>query len=433
MVIANSDSNTTLVSLDQYNNGLKFAVTSAGDATLFCDAGNFEHRNLCRTELLVDDCSDDSISDCDWLEDARSSCSLDSTKTKPLYLPEDGQHVDAILKHNASLRESCEELLCAEPRFFTNKNTTSRLIYVAQGERANATVAECDLLVSDKATTCHILAFRSTCSFDNNKDSDEKRSLPLTSLTHIDGASYDECVRRMIQDHVTHHSCSGHRTGSTDSNVTIEIHIMGGFNDQDSTSSSITDWLVGLLADIAWEYKHPVASSLASSMSVNMVLKTCAVTSMNDTGYSCPIGRGMSIDVRTGQVSLAQCHGSAMGPVPVLRSVRLWSKTKGCKPRLNVIHSVTDNLAPAGQIVVQPFHFAPFSEMKALLALPDDVLLQYTSTSPDVEEEGFCHSVRASMKFLLQHQCHKIFGQFLDQPLFFSRVGVTGNDWKQVA
>ncbi|KAL3912033.1 MAG: hypothetical protein SGARI_001356 [Bacillariaceae sp.] len=74
---------------------------------------------------------------------------------------------------------------------------------------------------------------------------------------------------------------------------------MGGFLDADGTSSQITNWLLRLLADIAHE--------LEQSRRCTLVLKTCAVTSLNDDNCQSPMGRGMGINVHTGQVFLAKC------------------------------------------------------------------------------------------------------------------------------
>jgi hypothetical protein len=454
MVILNSDSTTTLVSLDQYDtsNGLKYGNSWIADASC-CD----KQQNLCRTELLVEEC------EATWLEER--STTLDgegasnlassmmplSSKVQPLYLPEDGRCLDEYLEGYESLRTSSEDLLVMEPRYFTNttrkNNIMERLVYVAQGERANATSRECDVLVSDKATTCHILALRSSISCSSSNLNDRRGTLPLSSLTHIDGPLYDQCIRTMIQEHVDYHSqgrsCSSTLAKSSSSTITIEIHVMGGFSDQESNSSAITDWLVGLLAQIAGEFKQqetrPPAGGAACATTppvVVMLLKTCAVTAMNDTGYSCPIGRGLGIDLHTGRVFLARCHPSVMGPVPILRSVRLWSINQQEHTKtLSVIHSVTGDTCPMskpGQIIVHPFTFAPFRDIPVLLSLPNEILLQYTSTSPDVEEDGFCDAVRASMRFLLNRQnaCHKIFGRHVDRPLVFSRV--SGNIWRRV-
>ncbi|KAG7355475.1 asparagine amidohydrolase [Nitzschia inconspicua] len=435
MVIANSDSNTTLVNLDQYYHGLKFAETvpTTTDGTFASSAEHLEDE-LQRTELCVEDWRSS------WIDDDTAA----KTKLVPLYLPQDGKYLDKIvLSHIGSLRESCEELLLrTKPRYFTSKSKT-RLLYVAQGERANATDREFDVLVSDKATTCHIMALRSYGSICNNNDNfqgkQQPSALPLTSMTHLDGTSYEDCIRKMVHEHVVYQSEQSNQSLCSDSKkvevvVTIEMHIMGGFDDPDSTSSNITDWLVALLARIARDYKkgHTAFSNNGSPISLQMVLKTCAVTSMNDTGRSCPVGRGLGIDLKTGEVFLAKCHSNATGPVPVLRSVRLWSKNNRQGPTLSVIHSVTDRSALPGRVVVRPFRFAPFPDIHYLLTLSDDDLVQYTSTSPDVEEDGFCQDVRASMKFLLQQHPYMIFGRKLDQPLVFSRTH-HANEWKQAA
>jgi hypothetical protein len=56
---------------------------------------------------------------------------------------------------------------------------------------------------------------------------------------------------------------------------------------------------------------------------LKMTLKTCAITSMNDNGYSCLIGQGLGIDLHNGTVFLANVEEKVSGPAMQLRSVRL--------------------------------------------------------------------------------------------------------------
>lgn len=509
MVIANSDSNTTLVSLNNNDKHigndqnivvdgetglLRYVEPSASTATparvspetiTCCSDGGVP------TELLIS------------VPDRWSSSSTEAHV--PMYLPlqEQKDHhvsldVDEYLSQNyygidtdengnifdqpkapsnlmpgaQTLKESRERLLASKSRKRCSgrRGEQSRNLYVAQGERANATSQHYDVMMSDKATTCHILAFRSTTSSTSNHGCES--DLPLTSLTHLDGPQYEQCVREMVQEHIDHHRCENSRNKTRrkrtkfaeekksddcrepnyDSNgnlleqVNIDIHVMGGFDDIESSSSSITDWLMRLLARMAQEFKD-------QRVGVQMVVKTLVVSSSNNEvdaqNNDCPIGRGLGIDLRTGEVFLTDSQNEKnSGPAPVLRSVRLWSRCCSSNDadhlqsnRLSVVHTtkaVNDLWASIGVdedddvrkeyslFWVQPFKFRPINNIDVLLGLPDELLLQYTSTSPDVEEAGFCDDVRASMEFLKHHCITKkedgrsYFGASFDQPMVFA-------------
>jgi hypothetical protein len=307
--------------------------------------------------------------------------------------------------------ESCDELLANPPRLFTTKSS-ERILYVAQGEVAHAVPLQCDVIVSDKATTCHILGFRS--------ESDD--NLPLTSLTHIDGSSYDRCIRAMVREHIVHHKSTSSeeekkrdQTAFGDSRICLQIHIVGGFEDSKSSSSKISNWLMHLLAQIAEEQKD----------FLKMILKTCAITSMNDNGCACPIGRGIGIDLRKGTVFLARVEEEVSGPAMQLRSVRVWSQ-EGANRGLSVIH-----LSKSNSVRIDAFAYESIPDLDLLLQLPDNIVLQYTSTSPDVEEPGFCGSVRSTLQFLRHTECRSVFGPDMDQPLIFRRAG-SSNRWIRI-
>lgn len=509
MVIANSDSNTTLVSL---NNGAGDNKHVASEQNIVIDAESgllryTEASAPSTTRLSSDDntCCSDGGSPTELLISVPDSSSS-AEEHVPLYLPLHQLDLSSQKKHRLDadqfisrnyynidnnvfgnnfhpyqleqpkgpstslpgaeiLKASRERLLASKRRKFSSGGN-HRVLYVAQGERANATSKQYDVLMSDKATTCHILAFRSRTSGAN------KGNLPLTSLTHLDGPQYEECVRDMIQEHLDHHrrdnSCNESRSkraklveeekksddfrephedsigGHLGEKITIDINVMGGFDDIDSSSSSITNWLLRLLARMAKEFKD-------QRVGVQMVVKTLVVSSSNNEvdviNNDCPIGRGLGIELRTGDVFLTdtQDDSCSSGPVSVLRSVRLWSRCAsseaGQSHRLTVVHTtkdVDDLWASFGYdkdsdfrkeyslFWVQPFRFRSIPDADVLLGLPDELLLQYTSTSPDAEEAGFCKDVRASMAFL-KHQCDtknengsSYFGKSFDRPMVFA-------------
>mmetsp|Transcript_5974 Transcript_5974/g.6709 ORF Transcript_5974/g.6709 Transcript_5974/m.6709 type:complete len:596 (-) Transcript_5974:116-1903(-) len=570
MVIANSNSNTTLVSIDEIddkkkkknnnnNKHIDVVIDETGLLRYVEAATETNVTSRCNDSeggSFHDDDDDDDCSCCGGYptgllismqqptteSESKGKGLQQSPSFVPLYLPLEGNHqkgqkqqtssssssfndnIDEYLSHNYYtnntdnnrnwlqvpgsnvLKESRDRLLglkkngsiCTNStpiRFFGDSSKQQqpqphRLLYVAQGERGNTTTQQYDVIMSDKATTCHVLAFHSNVN-NNDNDNDNNNNLPLTSLTHLDGPHYDGCVREMIKEHIDHHHhqqsiYQGNKINITeetkcdngnDNNnklrdiITIEIHIVGGFNDDDDSSSTITDWLLQLLAQIAEEYKYEpvrmIIKTLVVSSSNNQQLEIDDTNNDNDNNritINSPIGRGLGIDVSTGEVFLAKCNSSngRAGPVPTLRSVRLWSRggegdasshQSPQQHRLSVVHTIKDinNLWSSFNVdfndkirneyslfLVQPFQFrSTIPDIDSLLRLPDEILLQYTSTSPDVEEEGFCNDVRASLQFLQQRSCEKddgqkTFGTNLNQPIVFAKK-IMQQQWKQLS
>jgi Protein N-terminal asparagine amidohydrolase len=414
LAIHTSDSCNTLVSLDNHHNAnSKQRQQSQCLSGSSGRSGTVEYRKtsllLPAEEIYYND------NDCDGLDLSSSGSSARSCSVvdqqQALYLPtlESGISVDEYLQNVAILGEACDELLSLEHHQFTQASP-EKLIYVHQGEVAHALASQCDILVSDRATTCHILVLRSTTSGKTGSKE------AMTSLTHIDSDKYETSVRAMIQEHKQHHS------GIKGSEATIEmdISIMGGYVDEEGHSRQISNWLLHLLADIAEE----------ESACLQMRLKTCAISAMNDNGYSSgPMGRGLAVHLATGQVFLARAAQCAVGPDMILRNARLWSAEEdGILPapvqKLTVIHTTTSN-----EIVIQPFWIAAVPGMDQLLDLPDEILLEYTSTSPSSEEEDFCPTVRSTLRFLQEVTATQIFGRFCDRTLRFVRRHQHSNEW----
>ena len=384
MVIVSSDSCNTLVSLER--NPKQFSQENDRKTS----PQGFETYTETDIFLPVDELSNDI--------------------SRSIYLPTNGR-VDDYLKHIPEIVEGSDQLLAREPVVFS-QSSTQRILYVGQGEVAYALSSQCDVLVSDRATTCHMLALRS----------ESQHRIPLTSMAHIDSATNESCIRSMVAEHLTHHSSSttpfefqeekkDEFDCSDDSRMSLQLHLMGGFEDAEGCSVKISDRILRLFADLAREFKE----------SMKMTLETCAISSLNDNGYNSPIGRGLAIDLRTGDAYLAKVDKALLGPVPELRAVRNWSD----EATLGIIHTSRSN-----SIEIQPFSYTPIPEMQVLINLPDDLLLQCTSTSPDVEQEGFCEAVRVSLRYLLDTPCSKVFCSTSMEPLIFRRSGAS-NTWRR--
>jgi hypothetical protein len=397
MVLAESDSCNTLVSLENDSKNLQVRRV-LGDVGRI---GESKTADCIPTEILL--AANEFVHEDGSIRTMPEQC---------LHLPCSSMAVDDFFLQIPQIMESCDELLANVPRHFT-KESKERVLYVLQEEVAHAVPIQADVIVSDKATTCHILALCSYSSLESSRPS-------LTSLTHIDGTSYDRSIREMFWEHYRHHhrTTNGRRAAVTDDRIPMDIHIVGGFNDKKNSSRNISCWLMNLLADIALEQRHWL----------KMTLRTCAMSAMNDTGYSCPIGRGMGIDLRTGAAFLAMVDNEVTGPSIVLRSVRIWAKCAKSTtnhPELAVIHTSTSN-----DFCIAPFAYQPFSQLEKLLKMPDHKLVKCTSTSPDVEEHDFCSTVRSTLGFLRDVECRHVFGIDVNQPLVFRRAAL--NAWTKI-
>jgi len=363
-------------------------------------------------------------------------------------------------KDNHSVRSRCDpQMRRVDPpqhRLITSSNA-GRVINVLQGEIAHCTSSQADILVSDEATTCHIVALWSRyidSKSDEGQDSTEFNGNVLATLTHIDRPGYKGCVRNAIDEHIKYHSVQSRQITDDDDTedvinscahqasfekgiIDISIHILGGFDDQDSRSIEIASSVLQTLAAVSSECNYNAARRRLPQ--VHMALKTCAVASANDDGTRCPLGRGLGLEVESGSVFLAEVADdraavngsvSAQGPEVTLRSVRLWASSfhlprSEQETRLIVIHRPDSEF-----LCVESFFFDHHSNAQRLLDLrSDEKLLHITSTSPDVEKPNFVAKVRESLTYMNQNKSKNVFP--LGQAINFERVGLNG--WINVA
>jgi protein N-terminal asparagine amidohydrolase len=342
------------------------------------------------------------------------------------------------------------------PHHLITAVNSGRVINVLQGEIANCTPSQADVLVSDDATTCHIVALRSICRNKLGKDA------ILATMAHVDGAGYEACLRDAVLEHAKYHSRDGHSEECTESSIghnshqqiDISIHMMGGFNDPDGSSIKITDDILQVFSRLAREFDEMAHPSIALNNSIKMKLETCLVSGANDDGTGSPIGRGLGMNVVTGEVFLAEVEeninvvnktGSDLisldgdlhlltnnqqmlveGPESLLRSVRLWAAAFHPfkqEHKLIVIHRHDHNC-----LTIEPFMFGPHPSAKFICYMDDTNLLQMTSTSPLVEKPNFAAKVRESLEFMNRTNTREIFEDMngVYQPIEFHRVGLNG-------
>jgi Protein N-terminal asparagine amidohydrolase len=293
----------------------------------------------------------------------------------------------------------------------TEHSIEPTVLYVAQGEIAHCTFNQADVVVSDRATTCHVLALHSRSGsaipYPSFKD-----VVPLSTMMHFDACTYDSCVRNAVELHATHHHRHwSSRTTADSFEIYLDIHLVGGFNDNDATSRKITLWIMNLLIEIAQEYHVTMPT-------MKMVLRTACVTAANhDPFHNGPVVRGLGLVCRTGQIMVAHCVNP--GPAMTLRMARLWVRGHGThrchetlsESKLSLIHTSESECITIAPLFPLACHCRcgflqndAKQEFEYLLQLRDDKsFLKYCSTSPEHEEEDFCKSNRASFRYILQH------------------------------
>jgi len=336
-------------------------------------------------------------------------------------------------------------------KLVTSSNS-GRVINVLQGEIAHCTPAHADTLVSDDATTCHILCIHS-CYHTNSSEAPTETAV-LATLTHVDAVGYKSCIRSAVNEHVDYHTLSGKRP--IQGTIKISLHVVGGFNDKEGSSIVITEDILLTLAELSNEYRHARGQT-----DVSMTLETCAVSSANDDGAGSPLARGIGMDVSAGSIFLAEVEEDAVpstgcinstissrdylnvkllpsaqkvsaptaeGPEATLRSMRLWASAfhveSASAKQLHVIHRSDSDC-----LWVTPFFFGCHPAAAGLLQAGDKELIQITSTSPAVEKPNFVRKVRQSLSLMNSSSSMRVFTKVRGarQPMKFRRVGT--NSW----
>ena len=324
------------------------------------------------------------------------------------------------LRTNPLLRNKAKTAL--QNRTVTFRNPIAKegipIIHIQQREMAHVSSKQYGgkgaILVSDAATTCHVMAIRSCYKRSNIVSSlSSKNAIVLGSLTHIDSDNYDECIKLMFQEHVKYHRSISSDLQELDEPLNMDIHLVGGYCDKDNTSVKLTKYLLQMIANISSHY---------SKTNISMNLETCVVSSLNDASILLndgtttttsntanvsprPIARGMALHVTSGVVQLLETMDpSHIGPGHILRNVRLFSSQSNS---LLLVHNPIQE-----EIRISPFGWRhDVRQTNILLELPDYLLLKYTSTSPECEDEDFCDTMRKSLIFMRDVSVESVFGK----------------------
>jgi hypothetical protein len=260
-------------------------------------------------------------------------------------------------------------------------DSSRRCLNVLQGEVAHVSAHQADVVVSAEATTCHVVALRSTKS----------ASVPLVSLAHVDQV-YDACLENMVKTHIDHHHHHHHASSNNNNNnkeedemvgffmeedddddeeedannsdqevtttttttsqtktpsflpglscdrraasmpdllhvipteepiIEMELHMVGGYLDKEGTSQQLSTALINRFNDLAHKYQSKLRISLS----------TAAISCLNNNETdesNKPRSRGLGIDTRTGQVFPVKkaLPPHLEGPALELRSARAFA------------------------------------------------------------------------------------------------------------
>ncbi|XP_015498454.1 protein N-terminal asparagine amidohydrolase isoform X3 [Parus major] len=233
------------------------------------------------------------------------------------------------------------------------------LLYVQQREFAVTTPKDgsVSILGSDDATTCHIVVLRHTGS-------------GATCLTHCDGSDTEAEVS-LIMSSVKSFSNS---TGCG----RLEVHLVGGFNDDRQLSQKLTNQLLRAF-DLQPEDVH---------------LVTFCVTELNDReeqDIHFPIIYGIAVNVKTAEIFPATFPEK--GPDEDLRSAHVLTGA----PLTNIYDAKTE------QLQIGPYFWGPFPHVDFWLEQDDAQILQNLSTSPLAEPPHFVSHIRSTLTFLKEH------------------------------
>ncbi|KAI1896041.1 hypothetical protein AGOR_G00090720 [Albula goreensis] len=233
------------------------------------------------------------------------------------------------------------------------------LLYVQQREFAATTPADNSVTVigSDDATTCHLVVVRHSGS-------------GATCLAHCDGSNTWAEVPQLVKA-VTSLSSQA-KEGR------LELHLMGGFDDESKTSQSLS---LSLLAAFHKQKEE-------------IHLVTCCITELNDIvtdGIHRPVVYGVGVNVKTGEVFPASLP--TRGPAEELRSARTFTGGQ----MVDIYDSGKQ------QVKVGPCRWSPNRDIAFWLAADDKTILKYLSTSPQAEPPHFVQHIKTTIQFLLDH------------------------------
>ncbi|XP_030340180.1 protein N-terminal asparagine amidohydrolase isoform X1 [Strigops habroptila] len=253
------------------------------------------------------------------------------------------------------------------------------LLYVQQREFAVTTPKDgsVSILGSDDATTCHIVVLRHTGS-------------GATCLTHCDGSDTEAEVSLIMSSVKSLSDTPGCGRSALLlllvywfsqrllQFVRLEVHLVGGFNDDRQLSQKLTNQLLRAF-DLQPDDVH---------------LVTFCVTELNDReeeDIHFPIIYGIAVNVKTAEIFPATFPEK--GPDEDLRSAHVLTGA--------TLTNIYD--AKMEQLHIGPYFWRPFPHVDFWLQQDDKQILQNLSTSPLAEPPHFVSHIRSTLTFLKEH------------------------------
>lgn len=249
-------------------------------------------------------------------------------------------------------------------------------LYVGQGEWA-LVPAGCtvDLIGSDDATTCHIVALV-------DKELLQGRVTAVT-LGHFGSASEAQNGLKLMWA-----ALQQERLNQRNAKFEVEVHVAGGLP-EDASSVELTSAVEAVLKELGL---HTAVSLMATAS------RNRAAASGRQ-----PAVRGLAVRLSTGQVGPAKFEDAARGPLQVLRHLRFMDSAAAKPQRVSVYEAIADT------IVVEPFAW-PTGPWRPLARMPSEELLKHFSTSPEEEQARFPNDLRAGFNFMAENpRPHDVF------------------------
>lgn len=252
-------------------------------------------------------------------------------------------------------------------------------LYVAQGEWAMAqTGGRVDVLGSDDATTCHIVALldRRLCSAGNPVDSE----VVAVAVAHCD----DESTASQALD-AMHSALQSQRQSQPDKGQhqsIIEAYVAGGLA-KDTCSTKLSNAIRKKLRELRCKI---------------ILMATCQHNATTACPPVSPAVRGLAVRLSTGEVQPASYDDDARGPERELRSARFLST-----------HPVPPACcydAASDCVIIEPFQWDPEpfgTPCRAMMEIHDSVLLSELSTSPQQELPRFVPDLKALFEYFAEN------------------------------
>ncbi|KAJ8318983.1 hypothetical protein KUTeg_004074 [Tegillarca granosa] len=235
-------------------------------------------------------------------------------------------HYSALSNISVQQWESTAEAFCKQkPRTVSEIG----LLYVGQREMAGTTPEDdtIETIGTEDATTCHMVVLRHTGS-------------GAVCVSHFDGCGTEKAVNDMID--IVNNLSSDKPQGR------LELHLFGGFCDDDETSRKLS--------------KNVIKAFHQSKEEI--YLMTACISDWNN----------------------------------VRKERKSWPIVYGIAVNVLNIYDPKSKLLKIG-----PFEYTTIGEIEILCGIPDRFLLENFSTSPDQEPTHFIDNVRAALKQIRDH------------------------------